>query len=75
MAKINGNQPILELAEDLEVGVDSVCRSGICGSCKCQLVSGSVKMETRDALDSVDQQNNIILLCQALALDDVTVDL
>jgi ferredoxin-NADP reductase/DMSO/TMAO reductase YedYZ heme-binding membrane subunit len=75
MARIDGNQPILELAEQLEIAVDSECRSGICGTCKCQLVSGSVKMETRDALDSTDQRNNIILLCQALALDDVTVEL
>jgi len=74
-AKIDDNQPILELAEELEIGVDSVCRSGICGSCKCQLVSGSVMMETQDALDSVDHRNNIVLLCQAIALDDVTVDL
>jgi ferredoxin len=72
--KINSDRPILELAEELDVGVDSECRSGICGRCKCQMVSGSVQMETQEALDSDDHQNNMILLCQARALDNVTVN-
>ncbi len=73
-AKIAGGRPILTLAEELGVGVDSECRSGICGTCKCRMISGSVEMETQDALTSDDRRNNIILLCQAQALEDVTVE-
>ena len=38
------------------------------------MISGSVAMETQDALTSDDRRNNIILLCQAQALEDVTVE-
>lgn len=73
-AAIDGSRPILDLADELEVGVESECRSGICGTCKCRLVSGSVSMETQDALDDADRRANFILLCQARALEDVTID-
>lgn len=74
MAKLDGARPLLELADDLGIAWDSECRSGICGRCKCQMVSGSVQMETQEALDDTDRQNNIILLCQARPLEDVTVN-
>ena len=74
MSMIDGTRSILELAEELAIGVDSECRSGICGRCKCQMVSGSVQMEIQEALDRTDRRNNIILLCQARVLDDVTVN-
>ncbi len=73
-AKIGGGRPILELAEELGIPVDSECRSGICGRCKCRLASGSVSMETQDALDGADRRNNTILRCQARALEDLTVE-
>ncbi len=73
-AKIEGGRPILTLAEELGVNVDSECRSGICGTCKCRMLSGSVQMPTQDALSGDDRGNNIILLCQAQALEDVTVE-
>src|SRR5271157_3834484 len=73
-ARIAGRRPILTLAEELGVGVDSECRAGICGTCKCRMISGSVEMETQDALTGDDRRNNFILLCQAQALEDVTVE-
>jgi glycine betaine catabolism B len=73
-AKITSSQPILALADELGIEWDSECRSGICGRCKCSMVSGSVEMETQDALDNNDRKKNIILLCQARVLEDVTVD-
>ena len=74
VAKLGAGRPILALAEELGIDVDSECRSGICGRCKCRLVSGSVKMETQDALDSADRRDNTILLCQARPLEAVTVE-
>jgi ferredoxin-NADP reductase len=73
-AGIDSERPILTLAEELGIAVDSQCRSGICGRCKCRLLSGSVKMETQDALDDADHRDNMILLCQAKALENVTVE-
>jgi ferredoxin len=73
-AQINSGRPILALADELGIPVDSECRSGVCGRCKTRMLSGSVVMETQDALDSVDRRNRSILLCQARALEDVTVE-
>jgi ferredoxin-NADP reductase/DMSO/TMAO reductase YedYZ heme-binding membrane subunit len=69
-----GERPILPLAEELGVPIDSECRAGICGRCKCRLVAGSVAMDTQEALDESDRRNNIVLLCQARALEDVTLE-
>jgi ferredoxin-NADP reductase/DMSO/TMAO reductase YedYZ heme-binding membrane subunit len=74
-ARIAGNLPILALAEKLGIEVDTECRSGICGRCKCHMTSGSVEMETQDALDAADRRNQVILLCQARALEDVIVEI
>jgi hypothetical protein len=38
------------------------------------MISGSVEMETQDALTGEDHRKNFILLCQARALEDVTVE-
>jgi ferredoxin-NADP reductase/DMSO/TMAO reductase YedYZ heme-binding membrane subunit len=74
-AKIGGNRPILALVEELGIEIDTECRSGICGRCKCRMTAGSVEMETQDALDDSDRSAQIILLCQSRALEDVTVEI
>jgi ferredoxin-NADP reductase/DMSO/TMAO reductase YedYZ heme-binding membrane subunit len=74
-APIMAGMPILNLAEDLGLPAQSECRSGICGTCKCKLLSGNVTMQTQDALTAADRANHIILLCQARATENVIVDL
>ncbi len=75
MSPIASDQVILEVAEDLGIGADFECRAGICGTCKCRMLSGAVVMETQDALDEGDRENGMILLCQARATEDVVVEL
>ncbi len=47
------------------IRVDVKCRDGICGVCKCGLVSGEV--EHRDFVLSNDQRKREIILCQSRA--------
>ncbi len=68
------DKTLLEICEASGVNIDFECRSGICGRCKTKLLAGCVTMEVQDALDDADQSNNIILLCQAKAVEDVTID-
>ncbi len=75
MTSIPANRTILECAEDNRIPADFECRSGICGTCKCKLLSGSVLMDMQEALNDTDRENNIILLCQAKATEDVSVEL
>jgi ferredoxin len=73
-AALGANQTVLEAAESVGVAIDYQCRSGICGTCRCKLLSGSVTMAVRDALSDADEAAGYILACQARAVGDLTVD-
>jgi ferredoxin-NADP reductase len=66
-------QSILELSEELGIGIEFSCRVGTCGICKVKMTSGEVDMEVQDALDANDKATNIILACQAKPKSDVAV--
>ena len=44
-APLPPDEPILDVADLAGVDIDSSCRSGICGTCKVKLVSGSVTVQ------------------------------
>jgi len=73
-AKIHPGQTILELSEELGIGIQFSCRVGTCGVCKVKLTSGEVDQEVQDALDDDDKAHNIILACQAKPRGEVTVE-
>ena len=73
-AKIHADQTILELSEELGIGIEFSCRIGTCGVCKVKMTSGEVEMAVQDALDDDDKANNIILACQAKPTAEVTVE-
>lgn len=65
---------ILDVAEAVGVPIDFQCRSGICGTCRCKLLSGDVTMAVQDALTDEDKAEGYILACQAHPAGDVTID-
>jgi ferredoxin-NADP reductase/pSer/pThr/pTyr-binding forkhead associated (FHA) protein len=70
-----GEEPILELAEQEGVAIDSSCRSGVCGSCKTRKLQGEVKyLGEPDALDESEQEEGYILACIAHPRDRVAID-
>jgi ferredoxin-NADP reductase len=73
-AKIHVDQTILELSEELGIGIEFSCRVGTCGICKVKMTSGEVDQEVQDALDDDDKANGIILACQAKPKDAVAVE-
>jgi ferredoxin len=73
-AKIHVDQTILELSEELAIGIEFSCRVGTCGVCKTKMTSGEVDMAVQDALDADDKANGIILACQAKPKGDVAVE-
>ena len=66
--------PILDVADQAGVFIDSACRSGTCGSCRVKLLSGNVKMAVEDALTQEDKAEGYILACQAKIRGDAKVD-
>jgi ferredoxin len=73
-AKIHVDQTILELSEELAIGIEFSCRVGTCGVCKVKMTSGEVDMAVQDALDADDKSNAVILACQAKPKNDVAVE-
>ena len=67
-------QTILELSEELGIGIEFSCRVGTCGLCKVKMTSGEVDQAVQDALDANDKVNGIILACQAKPKGEVTVE-
>ncbi len=67
-------QTILELSEELGIGIEFSCRIGTCGVCKVKMTAGEVDMAIDDALDDDDEKNGLILACQAKPKTAVTVE-
>ena len=73
-AKIHVDQTVLELSEELAIGIQNSCRVGTCGVCKVKMTSGEVEMAIEDALDPDDKANGIILACQAKPKNEIVVE-
>ena len=73
-SKIHVDQTVLELSEELDIGIEFACRVGTCGICKVKMTSGEVEMAVEDGLDADDKAGGMILACQAKPTSPVTVD-
>lgn len=70
------NEPLLEAALRQGVMLPYSCKNGTCGSCKGRLLAGQVDYPHHPplALDDNEQAAGDILLCQATACSDITVE-
>jgi len=51
------------------------CKGGVCSTCKCKVIEGSVEMKVNYALEENEVANNFVLSCQAVpTTDKVVVD-
>ncbi|UPT75456.1 MAG: 2Fe-2S iron-sulfur cluster-binding protein [Elusimicrobiota bacterium] len=73
-AKIHADQTVLELSEELGIGIEFSCRIGTCGVCKVKMTAGEVEMAVQDALGPDDKAGGVILACQAKPKVDVAVE-
>ena len=73
-ARIHVDQTVLELSEELGIGIENSCRVGTCGVCKVTMTSGEVAMAVEDALEPADKASGMILACQAKPQSDVVVE-
>jgi ferredoxin len=72
----DGEESILEIAEQAGVKIRSSCRVGSCGSCKKVKLEGEVKMEgyDPDALEPLEVDAGYILCCVAFPRGKVAID-
>ena len=66
-------QTLLEAAESAGVPMESLCRSGVCGTCRARLLGGDVHC-TSDALGDHERAEGWVLPCVTWAKSDVTLD-
>lgn len=51
------------------------CKGGVCSTCKCKIIEGSVEMKVNYALEEEEVKQNFILSCQAVpTTDKIIVD-
>lgn len=66
-------QTILEAAEAAGESLPSMCRVGVCGTCRIRVVSGNVDGDF-DSLDAEDQAAGFVLACVARPGTDCAVE-
>ena len=62
---VPADKSAIEVLAENAIHVDEKCSDGICGVCKCALISGDV--EHRDFVLSKAQRENSIIICQSRA--------
>ncbi|MBI5790031.1 MAG: phenylacetate-CoA oxygenase/reductase subunit PaaK [Rhodocyclales bacterium] len=68
------DQPsILDAASAAGLEVPFSCTSGVCGTCRCKVMEGEVRMERNFALDKSEVANGFVLACQAHPLTERVV--
>jgi ferredoxin-NADP reductase len=71
--KIQAGQTLLEAAEAAGVPIDSLCRSGVCGTCRTKVLDGQVECESA-LLDDEDRADGFVLACVSHARTDCVVE-
>lgn len=75
-APVKQGQTILQAAIGARIKFPNMCNVGECGTCRCRLIKGHVKLK-RDITHRVpiqDLEKGYVLACQALAENDVLVE-
>ncbi|MBW4571165.1 MAG: FHA domain-containing protein [Tolypothrix carrinoi HA7290-LM1] len=71
----DGEEPILNLADQEKVKIRSSCRAGVCGSCKKRKLEGEVRLEGEpEGLEESEVQEGYILTCISYPIGKVVID-
>jgi len=70
--EIRANQTLLEAAEDAGVPIPSLCRAGVCGTCRIQVTAGEVDCESA-TLSADEIAQGFVLACVTTAKSDCAV--
>jgi ring-1,2-phenylacetyl-CoA epoxidase subunit PaaE len=66
---------ILDAALGAGADLPFACKGGVCSTCKCKVIDGSVEMKINYALDEKEVAQNLVLSCQSVpTTDKVVVD-
>jgi ferredoxin-NADP reductase len=66
-------QTLLDAADAHGLSIPSLCRAGVCGTCRTRVVAGEVECSS-DLIDAQDRQAGYVLACVATPRTDCTVE-
>jgi len=74
--RVGESQPVLEAALAAGLNLPHSCKSGHCSSCRARLVKGEIRYPAGRplGLTAEEERSGYVLLCQARALSDLTVE-
>ena len=74
-AAIHSQQTLLEALEGAGLPIIGACRSGVCGSCKCQVISGDTDSTSVATLSEAEKSAGFVLACSSKARSDLVIAL
>jgi ferredoxin-NADP reductase len=66
-------QTLLDAAESGGVAIDSICRSGVCGTCRTRVIEGDVHCDST-LIDDADRQEGFVLACVSQIRSDCVIE-
>ncbi len=70
---IQGSQTLLDAAESVGAEIPTLCRAGVCGTCRTRLLSGEACCKS-DSLDDGDRTAGFVLPCVTWAQSDCALE-
>ncbi len=67
------SQSLLEIAETCGAQIESLCRAGVCGTCRTRVLEGTVDCAS-DLLDDDDRAGGFVLACVSNTRSDCHID-
>jgi NADH oxidoreductase Hcr len=71
--RAHAHQTLLDAAEAGGVAIQSLCRAGLCGTCRTRVLEGDVSCEST-VLEAGDRQRGFVLACVAHARTDCAIE-
>ncbi|WP_351088747.1 hybrid-cluster NAD(P)-dependent oxidoreductase [Shewanella sp. S1-49-MNA-CIBAN-0167] len=72
---LTGNQSLLDGIESAKLPIIAACRSGVCGACKCQVVSGTTESSSKMALTTEEIAAGFVLACSTKITSNVRLQM
>ena len=71
--QVDGEQSLLDAAETCGADIPSLCRAGVCGTCRTRVISGETECRS-SMLDADDRAAGYVLACVTQIASHCTVD-
>jgi len=71
---VRADQFVLDAAREAGLRLPSSCAKGMCGTCKCRLVSGTVEMTPAGGIRQREIDQGLILICCAKPTSDLVIE-